>query len=98
MHLYVNLFDLAAPDLSPKRIAPAGKHNALNYFEFTGDSRSLLLLCDHKTVYCMDIDTGAQLHSGTFDLYKQSELYAVSADSEIFAYTAEYNTYEKLYQ
>lgn len=94
IHLYVNLFDLAAPDLPPKRIAPAGRHNALNYFEFTRDSRSILLLCDHKTVYCMDIETGAQLHSGVFDLYKQSELYADSADSEVFAYTAEYNTYE----
>lgn len=94
IHLYVNLFDLATPDLPPKQIAPTGKHNALNYFEFTGDSRSLLLLCDHKTVYCMDIETGAQLHSGTFDLYKQSELYADSADSDVFAYTAEYNTYE----
>lgn len=94
IHLYVNLFDLATPDLPPKQIAPTGKHNALNYFEFTRDSRSLLLLCDHKTVYCMDIETGAQLHSGTFALYKQSELYADSADSDVFAYTAEYNTYE----
>jgi len=94
IHLYVNLFDLAAPDLPPKWIAPSGTHNALNYFEFTRDSRSLLLLCDHTTVYCMDIETGAQLHSGTFDLYKQSELYADSADSPVFAYTAEYNTYE----
>lgn len=94
IHLYVNLFDLAAPDLPPKRIAPSGTHNTLNYFEFTRDSRSLLLLCDHKTVYCMDIETGTQLHSGTFDLYKQSELYADSAGSPVFAYTAEYNTYE----
>lgn len=94
IHLYVNLFDLAAPALPPKQIAPAGEHNALNYFEFTRDSRSLLLLCDHKTVYCMDIETGAQRHSGVFDLYKQSELYADSADSDVFAYTAEYNTYE----
>jgi len=94
IHLYVNLFDLAAPDKAPKQITPTGTHNALNYFEFTRDSRSLLILCDHKTVYCMDIETGAQCHSGTFGLYKQSELYADSADSEAFAYTAEYNTYE----
>lgn len=94
IHLYVKLFDLATPDLPPKQIIPVGKHNALNYFEFTRDSRSLLLLCDYKTVYCMDIESGAQLHSGTFDLYKQSELYADSADLDVFAYTAEYNTYE----
>lgn len=94
VHLYVNLFDLVAPGKAPKQIAAGGTHNALNYFEFTRDSSSLLMLCDHKTVYCMDIETGVQLHSGTFDLYKQSELYADSADSEVFAYTAEYNTYE----
>jgi len=94
IHLYVNLFDLATPDLPPKQVSPAGTHNALTYFEFTRDSRSLLILCDHKTVYCMDIETGAQLHNGTFDLYKQSELYADSANSPVFAYTAEYNTYE----
>lgn len=94
IHLYVNLFDLAAPDKAPKQITPTGTHATLNYFEFTRDSRSLLILCDHKTVYCMDIETGAKRYSGTFDLYKQSELYANSADSDVFAYTAEYNTYE----
>lgn len=94
IHLYVNLFDLVAPDRPPKRITPVDTHNTLNYFEFTADSLSLLLLCDHKAVYCMDIETGTQCHNGIFDLYKQSELYADSADSDIFAYTAEYNTYE----
>ena len=94
IHLYINLFDLTAPDKAPEQIAPAGTHNTLTYFAFTRDSRSLLLLCDHKTVYCMDIETGAQRYRGTYELYKQSELYADSADSDIFAYTAEYNTYE----
>ena len=94
IHLYVNLFDLTAPTLPPKRIVPLGTHNTLNYFEFTGDSRSLLILCDYKSVYCIDIETGKPIHSGVFDLYTQSELYADSANAEVFAYTAEYNTYE----
>lgn len=94
IHLYVNLFDLTAPNMPPKSIVPTGTHNALNYFEFTRDSRSLLLLCDYKVVYCIDIETGVQHYSRTFELYTQSGLYADSAESDIFAYTAEYNTYE----
>ncbi len=94
IHMYVNLFDLSDPAKPPKRIMPAGTHNTLNYFTFTGDSRSILLLCDYTTVYCMDIETGMPCYSGVFSLYKQSELYADSSDSDIFAYTAEYNTYE----
>lgn len=94
IQLYVNLFDLTAPTLPPKRIVPLGTHNTLNYFEFTGDSRSLLILCDYKSVYCIDIETGKPIHSGVFDLYTQSELYADSANSVVLAYTAEYNTYE----
>lgn len=50
----VNLFELVAPDLPLKQIAPTGKHNALNYFEFTKDSLSLLLLCGHRTVCYID--------------------------------------------
>ena len=91
---YINLFDLTKPESGPKAIRPTIRHNLLTYFAFTNDSKSLLMLCDRKTVYCADIATQNILYGCTFDLYKQSELYAESAESCIFAYTAEYNTYE----
>ena len=52
------------------------------------------MLCDRKVIYCMDVESGEPRYSGTFDLHKQSELYADSAESDIFIYTAEYDAYE----
>lgn len=93
-HVYVQVFDLTNPDNPPKQIRPTAKHNLLTYFAFTEDSRDILMLCDRKVIYCVDVETLEPRYSGTFDLYKQSELYADSADSDIFIYTAEYDTYE----
>lgn len=93
-HVYVQVFDLTNPDSPPKQIRPAAKHNRLTYFTFTEDSQSIILLCDRKVIYCVDIETLEPYYSGCFDLYKQSELYADSADSVIFVYTAEFDTYE----
>lgn len=92
--VYVNLFDLTNPELEPQKIKPVTRHKLLTYFAFTSDSKSLLILCDRIMVYCADIATQSILYGCEFDLYKQSELYAESAESCIFAYTAEYDTYE----
>lgn len=92
--IFVNLFNWCEPSTPPKKIRPATEHKVLSYFAFTEDSQSLLLLCDQNTVYCIDIESEAQRYCMPFDLYRQSELYADSADSDIFAYTAEYSTYE----
>ena len=93
-HVYVQVFDLTNPDSPPKQIKSEAKHNLLTYFAFTEDSHSILMLCDCKVVYCVDIETLEPRYSGTFNMYKQSELYADSADSEVFVYTAEYDAYE----
>lgn len=93
-HVYIHIFDLTNPDSPPRQIKPDQEHNLLTYFAFTEDSKSILMLCDRKVIYCMDVTTGTTLHKGTYDLLKQSELYADSAESEIYVYTAEYDAYE----
>ena len=93
-HLFVNLFNPYEPGNPPIKIRPAAEHKVLSYFAFTEDSQSLLLLCDYNTVYCVDIASKEQHYCVTFDLYRQSELYADSADSDIFVHTTEYSTYE----
>ena len=94
IHVYINVFDLLNPGSPPRRISPTEEHNLLTYFAFTEDSASILMLCDRTVIYCMDVETGKKCYSGAFALYKQSELYADSADSDIYVYTAEYDTYE----
>lgn len=92
--VYVNLFDLTNPSSKPKAIMPRTRHKMLTYFTFTSDSKSLLMLCDRKVVYCVDLMTQDVLYECEFNLYRHSELYAESAHSCIFAYTAEYSVYE----
>ena len=92
--VYVNLFNLTDPSSKPKAIMPRTRHKMLTYFAFTSDSKSLLMLCDRKVVYCADLMTQDILYECEFDLYRHSELYAESAHSCIFAYTAEYSVYE----
>lgn len=92
--VYVNLFDLTDPSSKPKIIMPRTRHKMLTYFAFTSDSKSLLVLCDRKVVYCVDLMTQDILYECEFNLYKHSELYAESAHSCIFAFTAEYSVYE----
>lgn len=92
--IYVNLFDLKHLELPPKRYRPHGIHNKFSYIGFTDDSKSLLMLCD-RTVYCFDIATGGLHYSQKFNLRLRfyNELYAESAQSCIFAYTAEYDRF-----
>lgn len=90
----IHIFNLTTPSQPPVVFQPPVRHKMLSYFAFTQDSKSILMLCDRTTVYCVDISTQNILYSSKFDLYKQSELYAESAASNIFAYTAEYDTYE----
>lgn len=91
----MNLFDITAPEKPPKQIVPPEKHSMLNYFSFTEDSRSILFLCDRKIAYCFDIATGELQYRKELALDKYSELYAVSSDSPLYIFTADYDVYDE---
>lgn len=92
--VYINLFDLTHPELEARKLSPEEPHNLLTFFGFTEDSKGILALFDRTVVCCFDISTGTICDCHTYELLKQTELYAYSLDSVIYAYTAEYDTYQ----
>lgn len=95
--LFVNVFDLSMPHNPPKQIKSNDAHKLLTFFDFTEDSKSILVIFDRNIVCCFDIESGNLVYEHSFDFYSHTELYAKNAESPIFALTAEYNLYETLY-
>lgn len=95
--VFVNIFDLSKPENPPKRIEFNGTHKLLTFFDFTEDSKNILVIFDKDIVCCFDIESGNLVYEHQFKLYSNTELYAKSAESPIFALTAEYDFYETLY-
>lgn len=95
MMLCINLYDLSKPETPPKQLFPSQSHKLLNSFSFTGDSCSLLMLCDYKHIYCFSLNENNLLYYHKYEeLFKESRLYADSHTSLIFAFSAEYDLFE----
>lgn len=95
MMLYINLYDLSRPETPPKQLLPLQSHKLLNSFSFTGDSCSILMLCDYQYVYCFSLNEPDLLYHHKYDdLFKETRLYAGSHTSPIFAFSAEYDLFE----
>lgn len=90
----INLFDITNPEKSPGQLIPQEQHSALNFFCFTEDSKSILLLCDQNVLYCFDVATGKLQYSKKLALDKFSELFAESSEDPLYVLTADYNTYD----
>ncbi|MDD3361799.1 MAG: hypothetical protein PHW34_09030 [Hespellia sp.] len=95
MHIGIQLFSLDAPESAPKILLPPNPHKSLTSFSFTGDSNALLMLCDFHDMYCFSILNTAITYQYHYqELFKHSQLYADSATSAVYVFTAEYNEYE----
>lgn len=95
MNVGVILFDLTTDNKKPQVIYPAVRHKALNYFTFTDDGNGILFICDYNTVYCHTMKDFSLVYKRKYDeLLKHSQLYTKDMVSPIYAFTAEYNSYD----
>lgn len=70
---------------------------AVNYFSFTGDSKGILFLIDYTTICCFSLEDLKTVYTVTCpELMKDSQLYAQTATSSIYVFTAEYDLYNEL--
>ena len=94
-YAYINLFDLTRNGNPPIKINPPNRHMILNNFNFTKDSTGLIALFDCKSVYGFNVLTSKLVYSFlTTDFLKETQLFADSLDSCIYAISAEYNAYD----
>ncbi len=97
IQISLGLYDLSLPDKEYKLLLPLEKHNKLNSFSFTGDSKGLLMVCDSKTIYGFSLEDQT-VHACTCnELLYETQLYAEHIESVIYGFTAEYNLYEGEY-
>lgn len=89
--LYVNIFDLNNTKDSPKQLFANEKYERITAFNFTDDSQSILILFD-DTVYCFNLKTCQNNYNYELDFFKHTELFAASGLSNIYTYTAEYDS------
>ena len=91
--LYV--FSLLNPEHPPIILQPSEPGRTITSFSFTFDSQSILYLSDRHNMYCFDIKSGKELFRQHFqDFMKQTELYAKSAESTIYAFSGEYDYFD----
>lgn len=91
--LYV--FNLQQPEQPPVILQPSKPGRTITSFSFTFDSQSILYLSDRYNMYCFDIKSGKELYSQNFpDFMKQTDLYAESACSTIYAFSGEYDCFD----
>lgn len=95
IHISIGLYDLSQSEKKCEFLRPLKKHNKLNNFCFTGDSKGLLMVCDSKTIYSFSLDTQAvQYYYTCHELLSETQLYAEHIESKIYGFTAEYNVYD----
>lgn len=98
MQLGIQLLELSSQKRNtPKLLLDGTTAKTVNYFAFTEDSRGILLLIDYTTICCFSLEDRKIVY--TFlcpDLMKDSQLYARSVASSIYAFTAEYDLYNEL--
>lgn len=91
--LYV--FNLAKPDKNPVSLTPNKQHRKITSFSFTDDNKSILYLADQHDIYCFDIETQKEIYSCHCEQFlKQTELYASTAYSVIYAFSGEYDFFD----
>lgn len=91
--LYV--FNLEKPDQNPVTLYPQKQHRKITSFSFTEDNNSILYLADQHDLYCFDIITQKEIYSCHYEQFlKQTELYASTAYSDIYAFSGEYDLFD----
>lgn len=91
--LYV--FNLQQPEQSPIILQSSNPCRTITSFSFTFDSQSILYLSDRYKLSCFDIKSGKELYSKNFqEFMKQTDLYAESAYSDIYAFSGEYDCFD----
>lgn len=94
MKLGIQLLTLTEPKKCMQFVLKHANAKVVNYFAFTGDSRGILLLTDYKNICCFSLPNLKTIYAFTCpDLMKRSTLYAKTAASSIYVFTAEYNLY-----
>ena len=91
---FIKLYELDNIDIKPKIIKANIEYNRITYYNFTEDSKSLIMILDQNVVYCVNIETQTSMYNKSFNFFKESELYACSTDSEIYVYTFDYDIYK----
>ncbi len=91
--VYVNVFDLHKPEEKPNTLFPNDKHKKLSFFEFTEDSKNIIVLCDEKELYCFKLSDGQIAYRKTLELLSMSEIYAKDEKSPLYVFTTQYNPY-----
>lgn len=95
IHISIGLYDLSKPEKKCEFLRPLERHNKLNSFSFTGNSKGLLMVCDSKTIYIFSLDDHS-IHGYCTcnELLSETQLYAEHIESAIYGFTAEYNLYD----
>lgn len=78
-------------------ILPDKRIKAINHFSFTSDSKGILIIADYTIIFCYSLEEKKILYRMNCpDLLKETQLYAESISSPIFAFTTEYDLYDSL--
>lgn len=91
----IYVFNLQQPENPPIILQPEEPGRTITSFSFTFDNQSILYLSDRHNLYCFDIKSGKELYSQYFqDFMKQTDLYAESAFSTIYAFSGGYACFD----
>lgn len=90
-YLAINLYNLDNLDHLPKVLCPPQHHTLISSFAFSPDCQSVFVLCDGKSLYSINVETGNAILFGNYNLYNQNTLFAGADTQDLFILSAEYN-------
>ena len=96
-HPSLYVFDLEHTEQEPYVLQPPETHTTITSFSFTEDSRHILYLADRYNLYCFEIKSSSLVYSGHYNAFlKYTELYAASVDSDVYAFSGEYDNFDSV--